>query len=76
MAAHLHKECSAGSSPDTVRCVPLGTCRIGAGEHTHSLRKQAHMAIIALISGGLGEMVEGVVGGTGLKRNRSTEAAR
>lgn len=32
-------------------CVPLGTCLTGGGECTHSLRKQAHMAIITLISG-------------------------
>lgn len=73
VAAHLHRECSAGNSPDTVKCVPLGTCLIGGGERTHSLRKQAHMAIITLISGGLGEMVEGGVGGTGLKRNMRME---
>ena len=75
VAARLHRVCSAGTSPDTVKCVPLGTCLIGGGECTHSLCKQAHMAIITLISGGLGEMVEGGVGGAGLRRKRRMETA-
>lgn len=44
------------------------------GECTHSLRKQARMAIITLISGSWGGLVEG--GGVGLKRKIGMEIAR
>lgn len=54
-------------------CAPLGSCLVGGGERTHSLRTQAHRAIIILISGGLGKLEEG--GGAGWKRNRGMATA-
>ena len=65
MAAHLHRERSAGSRWE---CVPLGTCLTGGGEPTHSLGKQAHMAIITLISGGWGRWWRAGVGEARLGR--------
>lgn len=68
------QECSAGTSPDIVGMCSFGNLTDGGGELTHSLCKQAHMAIITLISRGLGEMLQGRVGG-GLERRMEIQQA-
>lgn len=72
------RECSAGTHILTLwERVSLGTCLIGGGKLTHSLCKQAHMAIITLIfGGGAGEMQEDRAGGTRQKRKVGMERAK
>lgn len=59
VAAHLHRSAQRGPVLTQRECAPLGSCLVGGGERTHSLRTQAHTAIITLISGGLGKLEEG-----------------
>ena len=74
-AAHLHRQCSAVAGLTQWECVPLGTCLPGGGEPTHSLGKQAHMAIITLISGGWGRWRRAGVGGARLGRKMGMRMA-
>lgn len=56
VAAHLHRSAQRVPVLTSWEHISLGTCLTEGGELTHSLCKQAHMAIIALIfGGGVGE---------------------
>lgn len=79
VAAHLHRSVQRVPVPVLTlwECVSLGTCLIEGGKLTHSLCKQAHMAIITLIYGGeVGEMQEDRVGRTRLERKIGMERTR
>lgn len=77
VAAHLHGSAQQVPILTLWERVSLGTCLIGGGKLTHSLCKQAHIAIITLIfGGGAGEMQEDRAGGTRQKRKVGMERAR
>lgn len=76
VAAHLHRSAQRVPVLTLWECVSLGTCLPEGGKLTHSLCKQAHMAIITLIlGGGVGEMQEGRAGGTRLEQKSKVKGA-
>lgn len=77
VAAHLHRSAQRVPVLTSWDCVSLGTCLIEGGKLTHSLCKQAHMAIITLIfGGGVGEMQEDRAGWAKWERKIGMERAR
>lgn len=77
VAAHLHGSARQVPVLTLWERVSLRTCLTGGGKLTHSLCKQAHMAIITLIfGGGAGEMQEDRAGGTRQKRKVGMERAK